>query len=182
MNQYLKDQLTMMIEDRALSQGDFTLASGAKSSYYIDFSKVSLYHHGLVITTTSISWLWEDIEFDAVGGPVLGAAPLVASLVSRTERLRGFLVRKEPKDHGKGDSLIEGNLYKNDKVVLVEDVTTSGRSVLKAADIVQNEHRCEVVKIISVIDRQAGAEKLLTDAGYDFESLLTASDLTFTLC
>jgi orotate phosphoribosyltransferase len=187
-----------LIKTHALSFGDFTLSSGAKSSYFIDMSKVTNDSLGLLFITKEIleriifikygkepDWNW--VKPDAIGGPVLGAAPLIGGTLIKVamsliydKELRGFLVRKEIHNN----EFIEGSLKENDKVVVLEDVTTTGTQTLRAIKIIENHgadegvpllRRPKVIKVISVVDRLAGASELLKD--YNFESLLTIKDL-----
>jgi len=165
-----------MIQSNAVSHGEFELVSGTKSSYYIDFSRVSLTHLGQVVVGRLIMDACKGLGMTAIGGPVLGACPLVCATLLQMPGVRGFFIRKEEKGHAKKD-LIEGPIKEGENVVLVEDVTTSGHSVLAAANIVRDVYHCEVLKILTMVDRQAGAEELLTDEGYEFEWFANLEDL-----
>jgi orotate phosphoribosyltransferase len=176
MNDWLKDQLINLIQSKAISYGDFQLASGSRSTYYIDFSKVSLSHLGSVVIATKVAEACRNFNFSAIGGPVLGACPIVTASVVRLPGVRGFYIRREEKGHAKKD-LIEGPIKEGDNVVIVEDVTTSGASVLRAANIARDIYHCKVLKILTMVDRQAGAEELLAKNGYDFESFVRLEEL-----
>jgi orotate phosphoribosyltransferase len=170
------DKLTNLVKEFALSFGDFTLSSGAKSPYFVDMSKVTNHGEGLDVITLEFSRMIGDA--DAIGGPVLGAAPLVAGTILAHRRdhfgmakpLRGFLVRKEPKD----GEYIEGFLKKGDKVVVVEDVVTTGTQTFNAIKHVEAAGG-RVVGVLAVLDRLAGAKGKLAD--YHFRALLTIEDL-----
>ncbi len=157
---------------------DFTLASGAKSKFYVDFSKVVMTTDGIQAVALAIFKKLVGLDFDRVGGPMSGADPIVGALLSRfpyESPVRGFTVRKEPKGRGPGaGDMFEGYLHAGDRVVLVEDVTTSGGSVLKAARVVE-ERGARVVKIVTLLDRLAGARDKL--AAYDFAVCCTLDDL-----
>ena len=186
MTQWIKQQLVSAISDKSLGQGKFKLASGRQSNYYVDMGKVSLDARGVQL----IGMLFEphllDLQqkVDAVGGPALGAAPIVSTLLHVPYRpdqpiKKGFLVRRSLKKHGHGGR-VEGPLRHRDRVLLVEDVTTSGNSILWAANFVRDVYECKVVRIISLLDRLEGAAELLKRNGYEFESLMTANDLEFS--
>ncbi len=160
---------------------EFTLASGAKSKFYIDFSRVVWTTDGAAaIAGAVIDALPTD--YDAIGGPMSGADPIIGSVLpgllsfpAAGKPVRGFVIRKEPKGRGPGaGEMFEGYLEKNDKVVIVEDVTTSGGSVLKAIEVVESRG-AKVVKVITLLDRLAGASDKLKD--YNFQALTTLADL-----
>ncbi len=155
----------------------FTLASGAKSPYYVDCRRVTLTAKGLGAIVDELIYVLEGgknpIEYDAVGGPTIGADPIVAGLILASSSKKGFLVRSNRKSHGT-ERKIEGYVHKGDKVVIVEDVVTSGGSVLDAISAVE-EAGAEVVKVVAVLDRLAGAGKALRD--YNYEALVTIDDL-----
>jgi orotate phosphoribosyltransferase len=161
----------------------FKLASGGESDFYIDCRKVTLMPDGLdaIIAMIFERLVISDISFDAVGGPTLGADPMVGGLMLDFSQIigyrdkRGFLVRKEQKGHGL-KNLVEGNLKAGDKVIIVEDVATSGGSILHAIAAVEDTG-ASVVKIFVILDRLAGAAENFAAKGYDFESLITIRDL-----
>jgi len=132
---YDKQALIALIRDKALEFGDFTLASGKKASYYLDCRKVTLDSAGANLIAEGILELLADAWPDAVGGMAVGADPITAAVLTVAGRqgrsLRGFIVRKEAKTHGKGRD-VEGPVRAGDKVVIVEDVVTTGGSSLLA--------------------------------------------------
>lgn len=156
---------------------EFTLASGAKSKFYVDFSKVIMVPEAAKIIAEAVIGQLPEVV-DAIGGPMSGADPIVGAVLSQIGAagpLRGFVIRKEPKGRGPGaGEMHEGYLNLAMEVVLVEDVTTSGGSVLKAIKVVE-ERGANVKKVITLLDRQAGAGEKL--AGYDFVALTTLQDL-----
>lgn len=174
---YKKDNLIELIRKHALSFGEFKLASGQTSNYYLDLSKIVNRADGL---TEIVAGLWECVdvmwdEFDSIGGPAMGAIPLVSAMMLDTEIERSFFVRKDTKEYGKLD-LIEGNLQKGDRVLMLEDVTTTGGSLLKAIKAVEEAGGC-VKLIISVVDREAGAKEFFQEKGYNLISLVTISEI-----
>lgn len=174
-----RNQLINLIQEKALTKGTFALASGQKSDYYIDLSKVLLDSVGLSLIASSIleevdSWK----KITSIGGPAYGAIPIVAGMLTLFNEhkwpMKGFFVRKEIKEYGKQE-LLEGFLESNDKVVLVEDVTTTGGSLLKAVNEVSKI--ATVLQVISVVDRNQGAYNLFKDKGIQFKSILNISQI-----
>lgn len=157
----------------------FTLASGAKSDFYIDFSLVMMRPIGAAVITRSVLAAIKNVEFDSIGGPSSGADPIIGGLMvqlsTKDPPVCGFTIRKEPKGRGPGaGAMFEGHLKPGQKVIVVEDVTTSGGSILKAIKVVEDAG-AKVVKAITLLDRLAGAKEKLND--YDFEALLTLDDV-----
>ncbi len=160
----------------ALQFGDFTLASGAKSSYYIDIKKASTNPKVLrLIAQQMAERIGKDgIAVDRIAGVVLGSVPLAAALALETG-IPYVMIRKEKKDHGTG-KLIEGDLNEGDRVLVVEDVITSAGSSIKAIGTLR-EAGAMVTDVCSVIDREAGGEGNLRDIGVTLHPLVRASEL-----
>lgn len=169
-----REDLVQEIKTKALTRGEFTLASGIKSDYYIDLSKVMFDGNGLWLITESMaqSICWKDVN--KIGGPAIGAVPIVVELMCLLD-IRGFIIRKQEKEHGKKE-VIEGCLDKGDNVVLVEDVTTSGNSLLKAVKVVQ-EFGCNVKQVVSVLDRNQGAKELFEKENIPFKYLISINEV-----
>jgi len=169
------DQILELAErNGAVLYGDFTLSSGLKSDHYWDGKKVTLAAPGAYLVGKAVLERLADTPFDAVGGPEIGAIP-IATAVALVSHLEGcdipaFIVRKSSKEHGTRKT-VEGYLHPQNKVVIVEDVVTTGESVLKAIAIVEGLG-CTVVKVIALVDRHEGGGDNLRSAGYDFESIL----------
>lgn len=175
----LRDELLQHLLAHSFKTGDFTLASGRKSKYYINGKMTTLDARGAyLIARTFLAMIADDVP-DAVGGLTLGADPIVGSMLSLAGLedlpLRGFIVRKQSKDHGT-KSLVEGSLGAGDRVVIVEDVVTTGGSSLQAIAAVK-EIGCEVRKVLAVVDREEGGRQNLADAGCALESVFTAGEL-----
>lgn len=162
--QKLKEELHQLLKDKAQMKGEMTLASGKKSSYYFDGKQVTLDPQGILTVGKLILAMIAGEKVDAVGGPTLGADPMATavSLLSSNSghSIRAFIVRKEAKKHGL-QKMIEGPALKaGDRVVMLEDVITTGGSVLKAIEEVE-KLGAKVVRVICLIDRGEGAEKIL---------------------
>jgi orotate phosphoribosyltransferase len=178
---YDRGRLIELVRRDAVQFGDFTLASGQKSSVYIDCRQVTLSSAGAALIGAGVIELLlaAGEPVDAVGGLTLGADPIVAATLVEADRrrlnLRGFLVRKEAKHHGTGKR-IEGPIRSGDRVAIVEDVSTTGASAMAAIEAVESIG-CRVECVIAVLDRLAGAAQHFTETGYRFVSLLTLTDL-----
>jgi len=177
---YDKGALIELIRKRALKTGTFTLASGKTASYYLDCRLVTLDPLGAnLIAAGMLQWI-DHIEppIDAVGGMAIGADPISAALVTvdgaRGGTLRGFMVRKEPKEHGAGRQ-VEGPVEAGDRVVVVEDVITSGGSALKAVEAAR-AFGLQVVAVCGIIDRLAGGAEAFAKVGIPLTTLLTIKD------
>lgn len=160
----------------ALLYGEFTLASGKKSSYYIDIKKASTDPGVLSEMAEEMAETIgrRGIEFDRIAGVVLGSIPLAVALSLRTGA-PFVMVRKERKEHGTG-KLIEGQLQPGDKVLVVEDVVTSAGSSAEAVGILRAAG-AEVGTVLAVIDRQEGGEARLAEIGVELVALLIAEDV-----
>jgi orotate phosphoribosyltransferase len=175
---YDKTRLIEIVREKALEFGDFTLASGKKASYYLDCRKVTLDSAGaLLIAEGILDMLGDDLP-DAVGGMAIGADPITAAVITsaaiRGKQLKGFIVRKEAKTHGKGRD-VEGPVEPGEKVVVVEDVVTTGGSALKAIERVE-QFGLQVGGVIGVIDRLEGGTEAFAQRGYELRTLLSIRD------
>jgi orotate phosphoribosyltransferase len=174
-----RDRLLALLKERAISFGDFTLASGRKSSYYLDGRLVTLDAEGACLIARVIldTLAREGIRAAALGGLTMGADPIAGAVaaISHAEGtpIQAFLVRKEAKGHGTGKR-VEGPLRKGDQVVVVDDVVTTAGSTLQAIQAVEAAG-ATVAAVISVVDRlEGGAEAL---RGYRYHPLFTVNDL-----
>ncbi len=176
---YDRDQLIDLFRERALKFGEFTLASGQKSSYYLDGKQVTLHSSGLRLVSQGLLELLEDVSFDALGRMSIGADPIIGGVLAvaaETGRsFDGFLVRKEAKGHGT-NRFIEGPVRPGARVVIIDDVVTTGGSSLLAVNRVQ-EFGCEVVQVLGIVDRKQGAAANFAARGLPFRPLLTIEDL-----
>jgi len=157
---YDRRRLIELFRQRALRFGEFTLASGKTSNYYLDGKQVTLHSEGLRLLSQGLLELLDDVEFEAIGGMSIGADPIIGGVLTvaaeQGRSLDGFLVRKEPKGHGT-NRFIEGPVQPGTPVVIVDDVVTTGGSSLLAIDRVQ-EFGCRVVCVVGsvIVCRAAG--------------------------
>jgi len=168
----MKEALKKLLLEKAVKIGEFTLASGKKSNFYIDCRKVTLHPEGARLIAKIILEKIKGLKVGAVGGLTLGADPITASIVALSD-LPGFIVRKKAKEHGTRQK-IEGLIEPGWNVLIVEDVATTGASALEAIRAVE-DFGAKVVKVISVVDRQEGAAEALKK--YDFDPIFKKSEL-----
>ncbi len=176
---YDKQALTELIRQKALKLGDFTLASGRKSTYYLDGKQVTLDPEGSrLIAEGILDLLGAQTMPAAVGGMSIGADPITSAVVTmsavRSTPVLGFMVRKQAKGHGT-NQYIEGPVKPGDAVVIVEDVVTTGGSSLEAIERVE-AFGMKVTGVIAIIDRMEGGAQAFQKAGYPFASLLSIRD------
>lgn len=180
MLEWNRDQLIELVRQHALQTGTFTLASGKTASYYLDCRLITLHPQGANLIAAGMLELINQIvpRPVAVGGMAIGADPITASIVTvegaRGGSLRGFMVRKEAKDHGRGRQ-VEGPVAPGDRVVIVEDVITSGGSAIRAVQAAR-EFGLNVVGAFGIIDRLAGGEAAFAAEGLKLQTLLTIRD------
>jgi orotate phosphoribosyltransferase len=175
---YDRQALLDLIKQQALKFGDFTLASGKKASFYLDCRQVTLDAQGAKLIGEGMLELMADNMPDLVGGMAIGADPITAAILTlagiNNIPLRGVMVRKEPKGHGLGKH-VEGPYREGERLVIVEDVVTTGGSSLKAI-----EH-CEAVglkvdRVLAIIDRLEGGREAFAERGYELTTLFTIKD------
>lgn len=174
-----KSRLLELLKERAVKLGKFRLSSGRESNYYLDERIVTLSAEGAYLTARVILDMLKDVAVDAVGGPTLAADPIAGAVaaVSYAEGrpIDGFIVRKEPKEHGMGRQ-VEGPIESGLKVVIVDGTVTTGESILKAVEVVE-KLGCEVVKVILLVDRLEGGRESIQNKGHDFTAIFTRNDL-----
>lgn len=168
-----------LIRREALFLESITLTSGRKSNYYIDCRLITLNPEGATLVAELLFDRLKEKEMDAFGGTSIGADPICGafSVISyqKGRPIPTFIIRKKQKEHGK-QRLIEGPLKRGSKVVIVDDVATSGNSLLGAIKIVE-KHDCKVTGVIVIVDRLEGAREKLAEEGYELESIFTREDL-----
>ncbi len=177
--QNLRDELRALLIERSLRTGEFTLASGQKSSYYINGKLTTLDGRGAyLVARVFLAMIADDVP-DGVGGLTLGADPIVGAMIAMAGLedlpLYGVIVRKAAKDHGTR-SRIEGPLQAGHRVVVVEDVVTTGGSSLEAIGAIR-EAGAEVSRVLAIVDREQGGRERLAKAGCRLEAIFTASEL-----
>jgi len=175
-----RQRLLQLIRERALIQGQVTLSSGQTSDFYVDGKMIELHPEGAHLIGETLYELIRDLPVDAVGGLAVGAVPVVTSLViscfHHRHSVEGFFVREEAKSHGTMKT-IEGRLPAGAGVVLVDDVITSGKSVLKAAQAAQQQRQATILGVVALVDRDAGARQLFESLGYRYETVFTRHDV-----
>jgi orotate phosphoribosyltransferase len=175
-----KERLLEIIKDKSLllEGGPFRLASGAMSDYYLDMKPTTFDPEGSNLIAEIILGILSDCDVDAIGGLDLGSVPITSVVSARSwpERpIEGFVVRKEKKGHGT-DKKIDGNFRDKSKVVLFDDVTTTGGSVMEAVRAVRKKGGV-VNLIITVVDRLEGATQNLAKEGIELVPIFTAKEL-----
>jgi len=169
-----KKHLRNLIIEDCLKIGDFTLSSGRKSDYFIDLSKIYVRGDGAYLIGKTIYHHIKDMTFNSIGGPAMGAVPLVAATVvhywRRQHKIKeGFYIRQ--------DLGIEGRITCMHKAIVVEDVCTTGASAALAVKVAQEVVRCEVVQVLALVDREEGARERFQEIGIKFDSIFKAKKL-----
>jgi orotate phosphoribosyltransferase len=173
-------RLRDLLLSRAFSFGDFTLASGKKSSFYINSKKILFHSEAIALLGQAFLERLHDLDIQAVGGLEVGAIPLTTAIVAEAHRhglaLEGFFVRKAVKEHGSKER-IEGVLPAGARVAIVDDVLTTGGSALQAVQEVEKAG-ATVVAVLCIVDREEGARDVF--ANYVYRPLFTLTDLGIT--
>ena len=178
------DALVALLKERSVRHGDFVLASGERSTWYVDCRLTTMSARGQILIGTlglgairTAGWAPH-----AIGGLTMGADPVAYAIAAASARdakpVDAFSVRKEAKQHGTGRR-IEGNFQPGDRVVVVEDVITSGGSALQAIDAVRNEGG-SVIGVLALVDRQAGGRAKIEATGVPVLVLVDATALGIT--
>lgn len=176
-----RNELANLLRAKSIKRGEFTLASGKKSNYYLDCRLTTLDAQGALLTGYCVLELLDEmgVRPDAIGGLSMGADPVVSAaiVVSAIERrpVQGFLVRKEAKGHGRKKQIEGMDQTQGKRVAIVDDVCTTGGSTLEAIEATTREG-CEVVAVISLVDREEGGSDMLR-AKYNYRSVFTAREL-----
>jgi orotate phosphoribosyltransferase len=178
----MKDRLIELIIEKAFQYSEepvFKLVSGKVSNYYFNCKAVTLHPEGMYLIGNLIFDLIKDLHVKGIGGLTLGADP-IAYAVSYTSYLKknpieAFVVRKTAKTHGT-QLWIEGNVTKGDKVVIIDDVITTGKSTIEAINRAKEEG-IDIVKVIAFIDRQEGGREAIQASGYKLNSLITREEV-----
>jgi orotate phosphoribosyltransferase len=185
--QALKQELRQLLTEKSVCQGNFTLASGAQSDFYVDAKLTTLDPRGASLVGHAAWQLIKNtaaelgLKIDAVGGLTMGADPIALSIGIAAyaddphTRLQTFTVRKKAKAHGR-HKLIEGNFAKDNSVVVIDDVVTTGGSTLQAIDAVESEGG-RVAFVMVLVDRQEGGREAIEQRGHKVVALFTRADL-----
>lgn len=175
-------RLADIIRTRSFGRGDITLASGRKSNFYFNLKPTMLDAEGasLLAELTLDALISEKVDY--VGGLEMGAVPIAGAIAQlsfmRGHPIQAFFVRKKPKEHGAKltvEGLARGESLQGKRVVIVEDVTTTGGSALKAVEVVR-EAGGDVAFVFTMVDREEGAAETFKEAGLAFRSLFQAAE------
>jgi orotate phosphoribosyltransferase len=178
----MKNRLIELIIEKAFKYSEepvFKLVSGRMSNYYFNCKAITLKPEGMYLIGNIIVDLIINLEIKGIGGLTLGADP-IADAVAYTSYLKknpieAFVVRKSAKSHGTMQ-WIEGNIASGDRVVIVDDVITTGKSTLEAITRAK-EAGLEIVKVIALIDRQEGGREAIKELGYNVEAIVTREEV-----
>jgi len=175
----LKKQLLALLNKEALKRGNFTLSSGKTSNYYLDGRVITLTPEGAYLTASIILEMIKDRKIDALGGPTLGADPIAGAvaLLSHIKNipLKTFIVRKTAKEHGAGRQVEGPGLEKGKKVILIDDVATTGKALIEAKQAL-DKLGITAQEAIVIVDRCEGAKENLAKEGLSLESIFTIKD------
>jgi orotate phosphoribosyltransferase len=177
MSEASRRRLLELFKARAVSFGRFKLASGKESTYYINSKKALFYSEAVALLGEALWELTRDLDIQAVGGLEVGAIPMATAAVLRyhqeSRELEGFFVRKQAKDHG-SQQRIEGVVPPGARVAVVDDVLTTGGSVLQAIEELER-FGAKVAAVVCIVDRLEGARELLSPR-YPYRPIFTIRD------
>ncbi len=176
----LKAELLALLKKEALKKGRFVLSSGKISNYYLDGRIITLTPEGAYLVANIILELIKDKGIDAIGGPTLGADPIVGAVacLSHIKKIavKTFIVRKTAKEHGMQRQIEGPALKKGNIAILVDDVATTGKSLVEAKEALDNIG-VNVLEAIVIVDRGEGAKENLAKAGLKLESIFSRSEI-----
>jgi orotate phosphoribosyltransferase len=175
-------RLAEIIRKRSFGRGEITLASGRKSDFYFNLKPTMLDPEGATLLAELTYEALKDDELDYVGGLEMGAVPLAGAIAQlswiKGHPIAAFFVRKKPKEHGARlavEGLAKGESLDGKRIVIVEDVTTTGSSAMKAVEAVR-EAGGMVALVLTMVDREEGATEAFAEAGLAFRSLYKATE------
>jgi orotate phosphoribosyltransferase len=175
----LKEKLADLLKKDALKKGHFVLSSGKTSNYYLDGRVITLTPEGAYLAA-SIILQYIGKEIDALGGPTLGADPIVGAVAALSHinkvPLKTFIVRKAAKEHGTQRRIEGPALQKGEKAILVDDVATTGKALIEAKEAL-DEIGVKADTAIVIVDRCEGAAENLARAGLKLESIFKIGEL-----
>lgn len=175
----LKEKLHVLLNKEALKRGEFILSSGKKSNYYLDGRVITLTPEGAYLVANIILEMIKKKKIDAIGGPTLGADPIVGAIAAlayiNKVPLKTFIVRKAAKEHGTARQVEGPALEKGAKVILVDDVATTGKALIEAKEAL-DKIGVTAESAIVIVDRCEGASLNLAKAGLSLESIFTIKD------
>jgi orotate phosphoribosyltransferase len=175
-------RLKDIIRARSFGRGEIKLASGRTSNFYFNLKPTMLDAEGAALLAELTVEALANERIDYVGGLEMGAVPIAGAIAQlsflKGQPIQAFFVRKKPKEHGARlsvEGLAPGESLKGKRIVVVEDVTTTGGSAIKAADAVKDSGG-EIAFVLTIVDREEGADESFREAGIPFRSLFRASE------
>lgn len=175
----LRDKLFGLLDKEALRRGTFILSSGKESNYYLDGRVITLTPEGAYLAASIILELIKNRGIDAIGGPTLGADPIVGALacLSHIQKipLKTFIVRKAAKEHGTQRQIEGPELKPGSKVILVDDVATTGKALIEAKQALDRAG-IKADTALVIVDRNEGAKDNLAAVGLKLESIFKIED------
>ena len=175
----LKNKLFDLLNQDALKRGSFLLSSGKESNYYLDGRVITLDPQGAYLVASIILKMLRGEILDAIGGPTLGADPIAGALAALSyinqQPIKTFIVRKQAKEHGTQQQIEGPALKKGDRVILIDDVATSGKAILEAK-LALDKIGVIANKAIVIVDRNQGAIDNLAKVGIKLESIFKIAD------
>ncbi len=175
----LKAELLKLVRG-VVRRGKVTLSSGAVSDFYVDLRLLTLNPHGAYLVANLFQALLAQTDYDAIGGLTMGADPIVGAFCYhaylKQQPINGFIIRKSAKEHGTRKSIEGPTIAAGSRVVIVDDVVTSGASIATAYQAV-SDCGAKVVKALAVVDREEGAAERVRQLGIDYAAILTRSEI-----
>lgn len=175
----LRARLLMLLKKKALKKGKFVLSSGKVSSYYLDGRAITLTPQGAYLAAEIILKMIKAEKIDAVGGPTLGADPIVGAIAALSYvnkfPVKTFIVRKAAKAHGTQRQIEGPQLKTGSRVILVDDVATTGKALIEAKEAL-DKAGVKADKAIVIVDRGEGARENLAKVGLELDAIFNIGD------
>jgi len=175
-----REELKQIIIKHAYFKEKVILSSGKESDYYIDARRVTLTAHGAYLCARMILDVIGDEDIDAIGGPTLGADPMIGAIsvlsFQAGKPMNTFIIRKTPKAHGKQQQIEGPILEKGARVVLIDDVATTGKALIQSIDVLTKEE-IQIHKAICIVDRGEGAREAVAQKNCELISLFNISEI-----
>lgn len=175
-----RENLLAIIKSDAYFKEKVVLSSGSSSDYYIDARRVTLGKKGCYLSAKLILDLIKDEQFDAIGGPTLGADPMIGAIsvlcYQEKKPINTFIIRKEPKKHGKQQQIEGPDLKEGARVILIDDVATTGKAFVQSIDVLK-QLSIDVVKCVCIADRNEGAKEAVSASGSELISVFDISEI-----
>ncbi len=172
-------ELFKALKAQAFSRGKFILSSGKTSDFYLDARLVSLSPAGAYLTAKIMLDMIKDDKIDAIGGPTLGADPMVGAIASLSHQagkpVNTFIIRKQPKAHGKQQQIEGPTLPEHGRIVIIDDVATTGKAFVESIEVLAKMN-IKPLKAICIIDRGEGAREAVAKHGVPMEAIFTISE------